>query len=167
LSTTKVEAPKVKFETVSETDTETISTTPTSGGGKGSKGGKATKATKGTSTKTKTYLAGSLEDLEHQLSELQRKYKGGLISIVDYEKDLADLEKKIKQKKIELKLEIDVNDALKQLSVILGNEQEIEAKIKAEDPKNLMSQLETLTKSISDIQVKIKAEDPEELTKEL
>ena len=44
LSTTKVETPKVKFETVSETDTETITTTPT-GGGKGSKGGKATKAT--------------------------------------------------------------------------------------------------------------------------
>ena len=164
LSTTTVQTPKVKFETVSETDTETITTTPTGGGGKGSKGGKGTKST---STKTKTYAAGSLEDLEQQLSELQRKYKGGLISIVDYEKDLAELEKKIKQKKIELKLEIDVNDALKQLSVILGNEQEIEAKIKAEDPKNLMSQLETLTKSISNIQVKIKASDPDNVMKEM
>ena len=166
LSSTKVETPKVKFETVSETDTETITTTPTGGGGKGSKGGKATKAT---STKTKTYLAGSLEDLEHQLSELQRKYKGGLIKITpdDYKKQVDDLERQIKEKKIELQLEVDVKGALKQLSVILGNEQEIEAKIKAEDPKNLMSQLETLTKSISDIQVKIKAEDPEELTKEL
>lgn len=165
LSTTKVEAPKVKFETVSETDTETITTTPT-GGGKGSKGGKATKAT---STKTKTYAAGSLEDLEQKLSELQRKYKGGLIKITpdDYKKQVDDLERQIKEKKIELQLEVDVKGALKQLSVILGNEQEIEAKIKAEDPKNLMSQLETLTKSISDIQVKIKAEDPEELTKEL
>jgi hypothetical protein len=92
LSTTKVETPKVKFETVSETDTETISTTPTSGGGKGSKGGKATKAT---STKTKTYAVGSLEDLEHQLSELQRKYKGGLIKITpdDYKKQVDDLER--------------------------------------------------------------------------
>lgn len=165
LSTTKVETPKVKFETVSETDTETISTTPT-GGGKGSKGGKATKAT---STKTKTYAVGSLEDLEHQLSELQRKYKGGLIKITpdDYKKQVDDLERQIKEKKIELQLEVDVKGALKQLSVILGNEQEIEAKIKVEDPKNLMSQLETLTKSISDIQVKIDAEDPEKLTQEL
>jgi len=91
LSTTKVETPKVKFETVSETDTETITTTPT-GGGKGSKGGKATKAT---STKTKTYAAGSLEDLEQKLSELQRKYKGGLIKITpdDYKKQVDDLER--------------------------------------------------------------------------
>lgn len=165
LSTTKVETPKVKFETVSETDTETISTTPT-GGGKGSKGGKATKAT---STKTKTYATGSLEDLEQKLSELQRKYKGGLIKITpdDYKKQVDDLERQIKEKKIELQLEVDVKGALKQLSVILGNEQEIEAKIKVEDPKNLMSQLETLTKSISDIQVKIDAEDPEKLTQEL
>lgn len=166
LSTTKVEAPKVKFETVSETDTETITTTPTGGGGKGSKGGKATKAT---STKTKTYATGSLEDLEQKLSELQRKYKGGLIKITpdDYKKQVDDLERQIKEKKIELQLEVDVKGALKQLSVILGNEQEIEAKIKVEDPKNLMSQLETLTKSISDIQVKIDAEDPEKLTQEL
>ena len=166
LSTTKVETPKVKFETVSETDTETISTTPTSGGGKGSKGGKATKAT---STKTKTYAVGSLEDLEQKLSELQRKYKGGLIKITpdDYKKQVDDLERQIKEKKIELQLEVDVKGALKQLSVILGNEQEIEAKIKVDDPKNLMSQLETLTKSISDIQVKIDAEDPEKLTQEL
>lgn len=165
LSTTKVETPKVKFETVSETDTETISTTPT-GGGKGSKGGKATKAT---STKTKTYLAGSLEDLEQKLSELQRKYKGGLIKITpdDYKKQVDDLERQIKEKKIELQIEVDVKGALKQLSVILGNQLEIEAKIKADDPKNLMSQLETLTKSISDIQVKIDAEDPEKLTQEL
>lgn len=166
LSTTKVETPKVKFETVSETDTETISTTPTSGGGKGSKGGKATKAT---STKTKTYAVGSLEDLEQKLSELQRKYKGGLIKITpdDYKKQVDDLERQIKEKKIELQLEVDVKGALKQLSVILGNQLEIEAKIKANDPKNLMSQLETLTKSISDIQVKIDAEDPEKLTQEL
>ena len=166
LSTTKVETPKVKFETVSETDTETISTTPTSGGGKGSKGGKATKAT---STKTKTYAVGSLEDLEQKLSELQRKYKGGLIKITpdDYKKQVDDLERQIKEKKIELQLEVDVKGALKQLSVILGNQLEIEAKIKADDPKNLMSQLETLTKSISDIQVKIDAEDPEKLTQEL
>ena len=165
LSTTKVETPKVKFETVSETDTETITTTPT-GGGKGSKGGKATKAT---STKTKTYAAGSLEDLEQKLSELQRKYKGGLIKITpdDYKKQVDDLERQIKEKKIELQLEVDVKGALKQLSVILGNQLEIEAKIKADDPKNLMSQLETLTKSISDIQVKIDAEDPEKLTQEL
>lgn len=166
LSTTKVETPKVKFETVAETDTETISTTPTSGGGKGSKGGKATKAT---STKTKTYAVGSLEDLEQKLSELQRKYKGGLIKITpdDYKKQVDDLERQIKEKKIELQLEVDVKGALKQLSVLVGNEQEIEAKIKAEDPKNLIKQLDTLTKSIHDIKVKIDAEDPEELTKEL
>lgn len=165
LSTTKVETPKVKFESVSETDTETITTTPT-GGGKGSKGGKGTKTT---STKTKTYAAGSLEDLEQKLSELQRKYKGGLIKITpdDYKKQVDDLERQIKEKKIELQIEVDVKGALKQLSVILGNQLEIEAKIKADDPKNLMSQLETLTKSISDIQVKIDAEDPEKLTQEL
>ena len=167
LSTTKVEAPKVKFETVSETDTETITTTPTSGGGKGSKGSKGTKT--GKATTNVEPVKGSLGDLEKRLSELQSKYKNGLIKLTpdDYKKQVDDLEREILSKKIELGIEIDVKGALKQLSVILGNQLEIEAKIKADDPKNLMSQLETLTKSISDIQVKIDAEDPEKLTQEL
>ena len=167
LSTTKVEAPKVKFETVAETDTETISTTPTSGGGKGSKGSKGVKA--GKTSKTIEPVKGSLGDLEKQLSKLQNDYKNGLIKLLpdDYKKQVEDLERQILAKKIELGIEIDVKGALKQLSVLVGKEQEIEAKIKAEDPKNLIKQLDTLTKSISDIRLKIEAEDPEQLTEQL
>ena len=165
LSTTKVETPKVKFEQVQETGTETITATPTGGGkGKGSKGSKTSKTT----AKVEP-VKGSLGDLEKRLSELQSKYKNGLIKLTpdDYKKQVDDLEREILSKKIELGIEIDVKGALKQLSIVLGNEQEIEAKIKLDDPKNLMSQLETLTKSIQDIQVKIDAEDPDKLTKEL
>lgn len=165
LSSTKIETPKVKFETVQETNTETVTTTPT-GGGK-TKGGKGSKTTK-TSVKVEA-KEGSLAWLEKKLSDLQNQYKNGLIKITpdDYKQQVEDLERQILAKKIELGIEIDVKGALKQLSIVLGKEHEIEAKIKADDPKNLIKQLDTLTKSIHDIKVKINAEDPDELTKEL
>lgn len=165
LSSSKVEAPKVKFEQVTETNTETVTATPT-GGGKG-KGGKGSKT--GKTSKTIEPVEGSLGDLEKRLSKLQNDYKNGLIKLLpaDYKKQVEDLERQILAKKIELGIEIDTKDALKQLSIILGKEHEIETKIKADDPKNLIKQLDTLTKSIHDIQVKIDAEDPDELTKQL
>ena len=165
LSSTKVETPKVKFEQVQEAGTETVTSTPT-GGGK-SKGGKGSKTTK-TTVKVEA-KEGSLGWLEKKLSDLQNQYKNGLIKITpdDYKQQVEDLERQILAKKIELGIEIDVKGALKQLSILLGNEHEIEAKIKADDPKNLIKQLDILTKSIHDIQVRIDAEDPDELTKEL
>lgn len=71
-----------------------------------------------------TFAAGSLSDLENQLSELQKKYKDGLIKITpeDYKKQVKDLEKQIKAKKIELKLETDNKTLEEQLKELQDNQ---------------------------------------------
>ena len=53
-------------------------------------------------------IKGSLGDLEKQLSELQQKYKDGLITLSteEYLKQVSELEEKIKAKKIELGIDI-------------------------------------------------------------
>ena len=114
-----------------------MTATPTGGGkSKGSKGSKSS-----TKTKTNEAVKGSLGDLEKQLSDLQTKYKNGLITLLpeDYRRQVEDLERQIKEKKIELGLEVDTSVLLKQLSSIVGKEVEIDTKIKADDPKNLIS----------------------------
>jgi DNA repair exonuclease SbcCD ATPase subunit len=82
----------------------------------GSGGGGGTVSTKGTSTTSVanliTYAAGSLSDLEHQLSELQQKLKDGLIpadQVEDTKIKIEDLKDEIMKKKILLGLEIDPN----------------------------------------------------------
>ena len=82
----------------------------------GSGGGGGTVSTKGTSTTSVanliTYAAGSLSDLEHQLSELQQKLKDGLIPADQVEETkikIEDLKDEIMKKKILLGLEIDPN----------------------------------------------------------
>ena len=54
-------------------------------------------------------VPGSLSDLENRLSELQTKYKDGVLKISpdDYEKQVSDLEKQISDKRIELKIDAD------------------------------------------------------------
>ena len=66
---------------------------------------------------TPTFAAGSLSDLENQLSELQKKYKDGLITLTpsDYQKKVNDLTKAIESKKIELGLYVPEDKIAKQL----------------------------------------------------
>lgn len=83
----------------------------------GGSGGGGTVSTKGTTSTTSvanliTYAAGSLSDLEHQLSELQQKLKDGLIPADQVEETkikIEDLKDEITKKKILLGLEIDPN----------------------------------------------------------
>lgn len=86
--------------TTKTTPTKTTTTTTSGGTGSGSSGSHTSKTTKGA-----TFANGSLSDLEKQLSDLQSKYKDGLLpnlSKDDYKTKVADLEKKIKEKKVEL-----------------------------------------------------------------
>jgi len=64
-----------------------------------------------------TFAAGSLADLENQLSTLQQKYKNGLISLspTDYQQKVNDLTKAIESKKIELGLYVPEDKISKQL----------------------------------------------------
>lgn len=76
------------------------------------------KKTGNTHTSNKpTFAAGSLSDLEIQLSELQKKYKDGLITLTpsDYKQKVETLTKAIESKKIELGLYVPENKIAKQL----------------------------------------------------
>ena len=66
---------------------------------------------------TPTFAAGSLSDLENQLSDLQKKYKDGLITLTpaDYQQKVNDLTKAIESKKIELGLYVPEDKIAKQL----------------------------------------------------
>ena len=116
-----VEADKDEYGKSSGKGGSTGSTSSKSGSGKTGSG-----KTGSTSTdKNKpTFAAGSLSDLENQLSELQKKYKDGLIKITpeDYKKQVKDLEKQIKAKKIELKLETDNKTLEEQLKELQDNQ---------------------------------------------
>ena len=68
-----------------------------------------------------TFAEGSLADLEHQLSELQSKYKNGLITLTpsDYQSKVKELQTAIESKKIELGLvvpEQKINEQLQKLT---------------------------------------------------
>lgn len=64
-----------------------------------------------------TFAAGSLADLENQLSTLQQKYKNGLISLspTDYQQQVEKLTKAIEAKKIALGLYVPEDKISKQL----------------------------------------------------
>lgn len=100
------EIEKVKQAIASETDLVSVS------GGNTSRSGGTDK----TNSK-QTFLAGSLSDLEHQLSDLQSKYKDGLISLTpsDYQQKVKELSDAITQKKIELGLYVPEDKISKQL----------------------------------------------------
>lgn len=84
----------------------------------GGTGGKTTRSGGTNTTNSKqTFAAGSLSDLENQLSTLQSKYKDGLISLTptDYQQKVNDLTKAIEAKKIELGLYVPDDKISKQL----------------------------------------------------
>ncbi len=97
----------------------------------GGGGGQTTPAPTPAPTKTEekpTFAEGSLSDLEHQLSELQKKYKDGLITLTpaDYEQKVNDLKAKIEAKKIELGLYIPEDKIGKQLQDLQKKDAKIE-----------------------------------------
>lgn len=102
------EIEKVKQAIASESDLISVSGT----GGKTSRSGGTN-----TTNNKQTFAAGSLSDLEHQLSELQSKYKDGLISLTpsDYQQKVVTLTKAIEAKKIELGLSLPEDKISKQL----------------------------------------------------
>ena len=103
------EIEKVKQAIASESDLISVS---------GGTGGKTSRSGGSNTTNSKqTFAAGSLSDLEHQLSELQAKYKDGLISLTpsDYQQKVETLSKAIEAKKIELGLSLPEDKISKQL----------------------------------------------------
>ena len=87
----------------------------------GGTGGKTSRSGGSNTTNTKqTFAAGSLSDLENQLSTLQAKYKDGLIALTptDYQQKVETLTKAIEAKKIELGLYVPDDKISKQLQTL-------------------------------------------------
>jgi hypothetical protein len=78
------------------------------------------KTTKSDTSSKPSFAAGSLSDLENQLSTLQSKYKDGLISLTptDYQQKVETLTKAIEAKKIELGLSLPEDKISKQLQTL-------------------------------------------------
>lgn len=109
LAANAAEIDKVKQAIANESDLISVS------------GGKTTRSGGTNTTNSKqTFAAGSLSDLEHQLSELQAKYKDGLISLTptDYQQKVETLTKAIEAKKIELGLSLPEDKISKQLQTL-------------------------------------------------
>ena len=117
---------------------------------------KPTKTGRGGSAKNNEIptMAGSLEDLERQLRTLQEKYRKGLINPDDFANQVKELEKKIKDKKIELYPELDPNglnalqDELRQLQ---QDQSSGKIKLSADEYR----------KQVKDLEDKIKAKEIE------
>lgn len=78
------------------------------------------KTTKSDTSSKPSFAAGSLSDLENQLSTLQAKYKDGLIALTptDYQQKVETLTKAIEAKKIELGLYVPDDKISKQLQTL-------------------------------------------------
>lgn len=78
------------------------------------------KTTKSDTSGKPSFAAGSLSDLENQLSTLQSKYKDGLIALTptDYQQKVETLSKAIEAKKIELGLFVPDDKISKQLQTL-------------------------------------------------
>lgn len=136
-------------------------------GGKG-KGGKGSGGKSTGSNNKSTFAKGSLSDLENQLSELQKKYKDGLIKITpeNYQKQVKELEDKIEQKKIELKLAYDkesVQGLQQQLKKLQENQNSTNTELHL-DTKEFKKHEADLVKKIQDKTVSLLAElDPDSI----
>lgn len=129
------------------TDNTKKPTAPTSPTPKPTKGG----STKGNEIPT---MKNSLEDYEKQLRTLQEKYRKGLIDRETFERDSKNLEKLIKDKKIELYPEFDPN-GLNALQEELRQLQQDQASGK------IKLSADEYRKQVKDLEDKIKAKEIE------
>ena len=116
-------------------------------------------------TKELDYAAGSLTDLENKLSDLQKKYKDGVLKITpeQYKAQVDDLEKQISNKKIELGLEAnpDIVKDLEEESLTALNERLSKLKKDYEDgiikitPEDYKRQVRELEEYISKKRIKL------------
>jgi hypothetical protein len=111
------------------------------------------------------YATGSLTDLENKLSDLQKKYKDGVLKITpeQYKAQVDDLEKQISNKKIELGLEAnpDIVKDLEEESLTALNERLSKLKKDYEDgiikitPEDYKRQVRELEEYISKKRIKL------------
>jgi hypothetical protein len=107
----------------------------------------------GSGGNTVDYKPGSLSDLEAKLNKLQKNYKDGVIKITpeNYKKQVDDLEKQIKAKKIELGIADFDDQSLADLEDKLSNlENDYKNGIIKITPEDYKKQVDDLKKEISE-----------------
>lgn len=125
--------------------------------GGGSGGGKNNKPTKS----EPTYAKESLSDLEAQLSKLQKDYKDGLLpdlSKDNYKKAVKLLEDRIKDKKIELGLEVELPEgSLEKINKEIQDKQaDLKLAVNNESRQRIQKEIDDLTKQKHDIEITLK-----------
>ena len=103
---------------------------------------------------------GSLSDLEKQLSDLQKKYKDGLIKLTpeDYKAKVKDLEEQIRKKKIELGIEVEVPEGSIRLieDQIAKKNAELQLAIDDESRQRIQKEIDALVNQKNTIELKLK-----------
>lgn len=140
------------------------STSSKSGSGKSGSGKTGKTGSTSTDKNKPKFAAGSLSDLENQLSELQKKYKDGLIKITpdEYKQKVKDLEKQIQDKKIELGTELkydpdSIQGIEERIKKLQENQNSADVSLHL-DTKEYNKQLADLTKQLQDKKVSLLTE---------
>lgn len=127
--------------------------------GSGSSGGGSTNKNKNKTTTVKVEAEkGSLEDLQNQLTELQKKQKSKVkfLDPAEYQKQIKELEEKIKNKEIELGIKPKVEKStLQELQEQLKKLQDNQLTTKALDATEYKKQLKELQDKIKHEKIKI------------
>ena len=108
-----------------------------------------------------TYAKESLSDLEAQLSQLQKDYKDGLLpdlSKDNYKKAVKLLEDRIKDKKIELGLEVELPEgSLEKINKdIQAKQADLNLAVDNESRQKIQKEIDDLTKQKHDIEITLK-----------
>ena len=128
-------------------------------------GGTGTKPTgrttsKSTKTTKDTAVSGSLSDLENKLSDLKKKYKDGVLKITpeSYQKQVKELEAQIQKKKIEMGLEVEVQDgSLQKLNDEISKQEKLlKLAVDDESRKQIQNTIDELTRQKAEMELKIK-----------
>lgn len=130
-------------------------------GGTGTKPGTTTTKHTPSNTKDKPEaVSGSLSDLENQLSELKKKYKDGILKITpdDYQKQVKELEAQIQNKKLELGIEILVEDgSIQKLNDQLAQKEKLlKLAIDDESRQQIQREIDEILNQKAQIELKLK-----------
>lgn len=129
-------------------------------GGTGTKPGTNTKHTSSNTKDKPEAESGSLSDLENKLSELKKKYKDGILKIApdDYQKQVKELEAQIQKKKVELGIEILVEDgSIQKLNDQLAQKEKLlKLAIDDESRQQIQREIDEILNQKAQIELKLK-----------
>lgn len=146
-----------KAQLEAEKKLASLGDTPQATSGKSGKSGGGNKG----GSDTVKYAKESLSDLENQLSDLQSKYKDGLLPDMNADKYISEvkrLEKEIEDKKIELGIIVPALDgSIDKINEDIKKKQvELNAAITDESREKIQAEIDNLNRQKNEIEIKLK-----------